>query len=83
MGHVRIGPGPVPMVLPGQNLNHVAHADVQFLGLVGDNAVAQGDDQDLVAGMRVPAGGGALFKLTTLLLKNSLAPSGSRGCRVR
>ena len=47
--HVAVGRSAVPVVLPGLDLDHVAHAHVMLLGLVGHDAVADRDHQDLIA----------------------------------
>src|SRR5207253_5429454 len=58
-----VGLGAVPMALAGLDVNDVADLDLPLLVLVGDLAGARGHDEDLVAGMRVPAGRAALAKI--------------------
>ena len=60
--HVAIGGGAMPVVLAGFDLNHVSHTHVVLFGFRGDDAVADGYHQNLVAAVAVPSGLGALFQ---------------------
>ena len=59
----RIGFGAVPVTLSSLDVDHVAHVDLSFLMLRGDDAAAAGDDQDLIARMGMPSGRGPLFEV--------------------
>src|SRR5438270_5224855 len=63
VAHRRVGLGAVPMALAGLDVHDVADLDLALLVLVGDLAGARGHDEDLVAGMRVPAGRAALAEI--------------------
>ena len=51
------------MVFAGPDLHYIPDGYRDFFRLIGDNAVAQGDDQNLVAAVAVPSGLGALLKV--------------------
>src|SRR5438477_10312694 len=51
------------MALAGLDVHDVTNLDLALLVLVGDLAGARGHDEDLVAGMRVPAGRAALAEI--------------------
>src|SRR6266850_1792359 len=59
----RIGFGAVPVALASLDMDHVAHVDLSFLMLRGDDATAAGDDEDLIARMGMPSGRGSWFKV--------------------
>jgi len=63
MGHVGLFLCPVPVVLPFQDVDHVAHGHFLLLVLVGDHADPGRYDQDLVALVNVPTCSCSLFEI--------------------
>src|SRR5439155_23397518 len=55
MPHRRIGLGAVPMAFAGLDVHDIADVDLALFLLRRDHAGARGDDQDLVAVMRMPS----------------------------
>src|SRR5215207_10421199 len=63
VAHRRVGLGAVPVALAGLDVHDVADIDLVLLVLVGHHARARRHDQDLVAGVGVPAGRAALAEI--------------------
>src|SRR5437764_13511308 len=63
VAHRRIGLGAVPVALAGLDVHDVANIDLLLLLLVRHHAGARSDDQDLIAGVGVPAGGAAVSEI--------------------
>ena len=52
----------MPMAAARRNQDDVAGGDVEFLPFGGDDAIAFGDDEQLIGGMHMPAIAGAVFE---------------------
>src|SRR5215471_15319782 len=64
MPHRRVGLGSMPMALAGLDVNDVADIDcLRRAAFDRDHAGAGDDDQNLIAGMGVPAGSAALAEI--------------------
>ena len=63
MPHRRIGLGAMPMAFTGLDMHDIAHVDLALFMLVCDHARARGDDQHLVAVMRMPTRGATLAEV--------------------
>ena len=64
----------MPVVFPGQHLHHIAHGDFVAFLFVGDDAVAAGDDQQLVGGVAMPAGSGPLAEVDHAAAEKGAVP---------
>jgi len=68
MPHCRIGFGAMPVAFTGLDVHDITHADLMLFTLRRHHAGARGDDQDLVAAMRMPTVVQPWLKFTTLQL---------------
>jgi hypothetical protein len=63
MPHRRVALGAMPMAFTGLDVHDVAHIDLTLFMLRRHHAGARGDDQDLVARMRMPTRGATLAEV--------------------
>ena len=63
MPHRRVGLGAVPMAFTRLDVHDITDIDLMLFMLRRHHAGARGDDQNLVAAMRVPPGGATLAEV--------------------